>query len=127
MQTNHTKEIWECVLHLRGTRLECLKLAYRAHDTKGITWSLSKVRPTNTQTSVLPVQHKSGGKRRRVLSQDDTGSRSNRSERNHLRQTKNSESKRPLSKINRPLSKTDINTLIKLVKRNIELSNNQSK
>lgn len=62
MQKNNTKEVWECVLYLRGKRAYLLKLAHRASLTKGFSWSISKIRPENTATTMLQLQYKFGRK-----------------------------------------------------------------
>ena len=61
VQTDNQGEVWECVLYLRGKRLELLKLAHWASVGKGISWSISKIRPENTATTMLQLQYKFRG------------------------------------------------------------------
>jgi len=61
VQTDNKSEVWECVLYLRGKRIELLKLAHWASAGKGISWSISKIRPENTATTMLQLQYKFRG------------------------------------------------------------------
>lgn len=98
MQRNNKEKIWEYVLYVRGKKSDLIQLAYRAHDTKGLVWSVSQVRSESPASSMLQLQHKLGRKRRRVLPKNVTGNRPNKNGRVDTRQTKTRKRKGSLSK-----------------------------
>ncbi|MEI6532478.1 MAG: hypothetical protein WCO06_01420 [Candidatus Roizmanbacteria bacterium] len=57
MQKDNKSEIWECVLYLRGKRSDLVKLANRTYAGKGFSWSISKIRPESSATTMLQVQY----------------------------------------------------------------------
>lgn len=62
LQKNNKKEIWKCVLYMRGKRIDLIKLAHRASVSKSFTWSISKIRPENSASTMLLLQYKFRGK-----------------------------------------------------------------
>lgn len=62
VQKNNPKEVWSCMLYLRGNRSNLVKLANRASACEGITWGISQIRPESSPTTMLQMQYKYGGK-----------------------------------------------------------------
>lgn len=71
MQKNNKREVWECVLYLRGKRADLLELAHRASYSESISWSISKIRPENTTTTMLQLQYKFRGCRCNIFKEYD--------------------------------------------------------
>ncbi len=61
VQKDNQGEVWECVLYLRGNWIDLEQLAHRSYVGKGFSWSLSKIRPKTSKTTMLQVQYKFRG------------------------------------------------------------------
>ncbi len=59
LQKNNTSEIWKQVLYVYSGKPIWLELAHGSSPIKGKYWSISKVRPEITSSTVLQMQYTS--------------------------------------------------------------------
>ncbi len=68
---NNQSKVWECVLHMRGTRPKWVELAHGTLVSKGESGSLFEIRFKGFKTTVLQVQHTPRWKRSIIHRKDE--------------------------------------------------------
>ena len=96
LQRNNPSKVPKRLLHMWKVGPFRLELAYGASLAKGQSWRISEIRHKGITTTVLQLQHKSRGKRRSVLQEDDRGAWPGLRGRPRARQTNHRQSPRPL-------------------------------